>query len=93
MKINNRVIGIAVSTIVLMLVFMPANVANNDITKPDEDPEVLPIGLVFGFFPKVSEDTITYLSFPSFRWGTILKDEFQGYIGFFIIYGSTGGPD
>ena len=43
---------------------------------------------VFGLFPSVSDDEITFLSLPAFRWLTIPKETFEGHIGIFLIFGS-----
>ena len=58
-------------------------------TVEDNERDSMPLYMfrIFGFFPQVDNDTITYLAFPWFYWRTIPKDDFVGYIGVIIIKG------
>ena len=66
---------------------MGGKIENKQCIK-DQVKDALPVAMVFGFFPRVYNGNITYFGIPQFRWFTIPVDDFQGYNGFFIIYGT-----
>ena len=47
----------------------------------------LPVARVFGFFPHANSEYLVFLEFPSFQIVSIPQEDFQGYIGFIIIFG------
>ena len=59
----------------------------HSITPHDGNDTPLMLMAVFGLFPRVYNDTVTFFALPVFHWVSLPLDNFKGYIGIFILYG------
>ena len=81
---------IAIGLCLLLISIIPGVVAYENTQDIREEPtnDILMVARVFGFFPRSNSEDIVYLAVPQFQMASIQKEYFEGYIGFFIIYGT-----
>ena len=85
-----KILGILVGMLLLVPVLSVSATMNQSLpainTQSLSSEEKTILMVVFGLFPQVSGNNITFMILP-FLWYTIQKDKFQGHIGRIIIYG------
>ncbi len=79
---------IGVAVVLLLINLIPLTVTGTHQSPNRLTPSGYGEGIIFGIFPRVSDDTITlFMVLPPFGTFTINKLYFTGHLGLFFIYG------
>jgi len=82
---KKKIVSVFICLLFLSIIPIATGSEHSTTIRESENSSV-PICRIFGLFPQVSGDNITYMILP-FVWYTIQKDRFTGHLGQIIIYG------